>query len=374
MHSKTKWILAGIVFALLAIVFLGLFALHYRVPEEQAIAAGARVEINLKTGEVKQADAKKPEEEKKPEEKVEEKPAENVEHKEAEAKPEEEHTEKLPPAAAEEEKKVMPAEVKKTEAEPVAAAPAPVAETPKGPRVAIIIVGVGLSRSSTEQIMALPAPVSFSFSPYASEVAQWVKKAQEGKHEVYLDLPLEPKDYPYTDPGPYALLTGLDDEKNKERLNSILKSGVDYQGLVAGPEERFTETPRSQEWLFNAIKAKKLTFAFLARPSNHQFMQEAEKNGLNTFGIDKILDEKLTTEAIDTALSGVESLAEKSGFAVALARPYPISVQRIEAWMKTLADKGITVVPLSQLKPMEKMEEKPVEKKNEAGDLKHDSH
>jgi hypothetical protein len=375
MSGKTKWLLAGFFFALLTFVFLALFALPYRLPAEQAIAAGARVEINLKTGEVKQADAKKPEEEKPAEP---EKPAEEVKP-EAEKTAEEVKPEAAAVAPAPEAKKIMPEEVKPeqkaAEAPPVAAPPAPpVVETPKGPRVAIVVVGVGLSRSSSEQIMNLPETISFSFSPYASEISKWAKMAQEGKHEVYLDLPLEPKDYPYTDPGPYALLTGLDEAANKERLNEVLKRGVDFKGVVAGPEERFTESQRSSDWLFSALKTKQLTFAFLARPSNHQFMQQAEKSGASVIGVDKVIDEKLTTEAIDEALEDVESLAKQSGFAVAMARPYPISVLRIDAWLKTLADKGIAVVPLSQLKPVAAAQEKPVEKKPLAGDLKHDSH
>lgn len=379
MSGKTKWLLAGFFFALLTFVFLALFALPYRMPAEQAIAAGARVEINLKTGEVKQADAKKPEEEKPAEP---EKPAEEVKP-EAEKPAEEVKPEAAAVAPAHEAKKIMPEEVKPEQktaeappfaaeaVAPVAAPPtSPVVEAPKGPRVAIVVVGVGLSRSSSEQIMNLPEAISFSFSPYASEIGKWVKMAQEGKHEIYLDLPLEPKDYPYTDPGPYALLTGLDDAKNKERFDEILKRGIDFKGLIAGPEERFTESQRSSDWLFSALKNKQLTFAFLARPSNHQFMQQAEKSGVAVMGVDKIIDEKLTTEAIDEALEDVESLAKKSGFAVAMARPYPISVLRIEAWMKTLADKGITLVPLSHLKPAEKTPaQAPAAKKPEAGDI-----
>lgn len=383
MSNKTGWLLAGIVFALLTVAFLALFALPYRVPAEQAIAAGARVEINLQTGEVKQAEVKKPEEEKPEETKPEEtaQPAPEADKVIPEkVKPEE--VAAAPEAEIAPQKEVQPEEVAATPKTAVAdespalpPIPAPsVAEKPKGPRIAIVVIGAGLSRSSTEQMMRLPATISFSFSPYASEIGKWMKVAKDDKHEVYIDLPLEPKDYPYADPGPYALLTGLDDAKNKERFAEILKRGGDFEGVVAGPEERFTENVRPQDWLFSELKAKQLAFAFVARASNHPFMQQAEKSGAAVIGIDKVLDEKLTTEAIDEALQDVESLAKKSGFAVALARPYPISVLRIDAWVKTLADKGITLVPLSQLKPIIAEAEKPTDKKPASGDLKHDSH
>jgi len=298
----------------------------------------------------------KPEEAAKEEAKAEaEKPAAKEEHKEevaAAEKPKEEAAEKMKLEEKAEAKKEEKAEAKQAEkkAEPVAAAVAE-SEAPKGPRIAIIIAGAGLSRSSTEQAFKLPAQVSLSFSPYAADVADWIKKATEGRHEIYVDVPMEPKDYPLSDPGPYALMVNLDDDKNLERLEQVLKSGVGYRGLVSGPDERFTESSRAMEWLFNTLLEKKKKIFFVARAGNKQISQDLDKSKLPAQGIDFVLDEKLTNEAIDEKLSEAEALAQKSGFAVVLARPYPISTQRIQEWIKTLEPKGIHLVPLSQAKP-----------------------
>lgn len=378
--SKTKWLSAGIVFTLATLAFLGMFAMHYRVPAEQAIAAGARVEINLKTGEVKQAPEKIAEEKT-----LEEKPAENAADKtdatleEAKTKAdelpqEEKMAEKAEEIVMPEAKKAAEVAEAKTEAEPeteVAAlpeqAPAATEEKKSQPSIAVVVVGVGLSRSSTEKIMQLPETISFSFSPYASELGKWVKLAQKENHETYIDLPLEPNDYPYSDPGPYALLTGLDNAANKKRLDKILKPDLSFKGVVGGVDERFTENQNAPDWLFSALKEKQLSLTFVARPSNHQFLQNAQKSSVSIIGIDRVIDEKLTIEAIDTALSDAESLAQKTGFAVILARPYPISVLRIDAWLKTLPKKEIVVVPLSHLQS----KSPPLAKPSEA---KHDSH
>ena len=224
-------------------------------------------------------------------------------------------------------------------------------DAPKeGPRIAIVIAGLGLSRSSTEEILKLPAAISFSFSPYASDITQWIKKAGD-THEFYVDLPLEPKDYPQTDPGPYALLTNLDDTKNMERLNQVLKSGTGYHGLISGTDEHFTSTPHNYKWILETMKTKKLVFYYVARPENKQLTQEVENTkATEALGLDLVLDEKLTNAAIDAKLAEAEVLAQKYGYATVLARPYPISAQRIQEWIKTLGPKNIHLVPLSQVK------------------------
>ena len=351
---RALWTVAAILCTLLAVAFLGLFLRDHYVPAEKAIAAGQRVEINLKTGEIKQAPvaeekpaaAEKKEEPKAPEAKAETKAEEpkKEEPKAKEEKKEAKEEEKAPEKAKPLEKVV----VKQKE---VVKPKEPVADIPTGPRVAIVIAGMGLSHSSTEQIFKLPPQISMSFSPYASDITQWLIKAGKDKHEVYLDLPMEPKDYPQSDPGPYALLINLDDDKNLERLNQVLKSGVGYHGLVSGPEEHFTEDDRANDWLLKTLKVKNLPFFFVARAGNKQLTQGGiEKSDPTVQGIDFVLDDKLTNEAIDAKLAEAEALAQKSGFATVLARPYPISAQRIEEWIKTLGPKGIQLVSLSQAK------------------------
>jgi polysaccharide deacetylase 2 family uncharacterized protein YibQ len=396
---RALWIATATLSVLATAAFLALFLRDHYASSSMAIAKAVRVEVNLKTGEIKQApevpepvaapaaaevkpEAPAPEkaEEKKEEPKPEEhkdgkeEPKAKEEHKDTKDEhkdAKEEHKEKgepkptkEDPKAAKEEHKNVKEEAKKEEnkEEPKEKAKEPTekaepkekkaaVELPKGPRIAIVISGMGLSRSSTEQVFKLPATISFSFSPYASELAKWIKKAEGDKHELYVDIPLEPKDYPHSDPGPYALLLNLGDEKNMERLNQVLKKGEGYQGVVTGPDEHFTQNSRAYEWLMNAVKAKKMTFFYAARPENKLLTQEIEKSKrTEAVGIDIVLDEKLTNEAIDAQLAQAEVLAQKYGFATVLARPYPISAQRIQEWIKTLGPKNIHLVPLSQAK------------------------
>jgi len=74
--------------------------------------------------------------------------------------------------------------------------------TPDGhPRVALIIGGLGLNaRATREAIETLPADVTLSFVPYADGLQGWIDMARAAGHEVLLETPMEPKDYPDNDP------------------------------------------------------------------------------------------------------------------------------------------------------------------------------
>ena len=55
--------------------------------------------------------------------------------------------------------------------------------------------------------MKLPPAVTLAFAPYGAEPGKLVERARSLGHEVLLQIPLEPFDYPDNDPGPQTLQT-----------------------------------------------------------------------------------------------------------------------------------------------------------------------
>ena len=74
------------------------------------------------------------------------------------------------------------------------------------PKVAVLILGLGLRAELFEAALALPGPIGLQLSPYAPDLPALVERARRAGHEVLLDLPMEPADYPASDPGPHTLL------------------------------------------------------------------------------------------------------------------------------------------------------------------------
>ena len=75
------------------------------------------------------------------------------------------------------------------------------------PKVALVVGGLGLNAAATKAaIERLPPEVTLSFVPYADGLQGWIDLARAAGHEVMLEIPMEPLDYPNNDPGPYTLM------------------------------------------------------------------------------------------------------------------------------------------------------------------------
>ena len=53
--------------------------------------------------------------------------------------------------------------------------------------------------------------------------------------------------------------------------------------------------------------------------------------------------------SIDAALVERERIARETGAAVGMALPYPVSIERLLAWIPTLPGKGLVLAPVSAL-------------------------
>ena len=100
------------------------------------------------------------------------------------------------------------------------------------PAIAIVVTGLGIGAAkTTDAIMKLPGAVTLAFTPYGADPGKLVERARSAGHEILLQVPLEPFDYPDNDPGPQTLLTTLTPEQNLDRLLWLLSRFQGYVGL-----------------------------------------------------------------------------------------------------------------------------------------------
>ena len=83
----------------------------------------------------------------------------------------------------------------------------------RGARVAIVIGGLALSQTGTQTAIGkLPAEVTLAFAPDGNSVGRWMQDARKRGHEIVMQLPLEPFDYPNVNPGRNTLTVGVSAE------------------------------------------------------------------------------------------------------------------------------------------------------------------
>ena len=225
---------------------------------------------------------------------------------------------------------------------------------PDAPRIAIIVSGLGVSDNATADAIAkLPGAVTLGFMPYGSNVAALAGRARARGHEVLLQVPMEPFDYPDNDPGPQTLLTSLTPQQNIDRLYWLMSRFQGYVGIAGAMGARFTASEPSFTPVLREVAKRGLIFVDDGANPRSLAGRIAGANNLPFAKADVTIDTVPTASEIDHALGRLEMAARERSIAIGISSGLPVSIDHIAKWAKTLADHGIQLVPITAvaLKP-----------------------
>jgi polysaccharide deacetylase 2 family uncharacterized protein YibQ len=227
---------------------------------------------------------------------------------------------------------------------------APPVPNVQGPKIAIVVSGLGISAKATAAaITALPPGITLAFAPYSDDVQRWVGEARKRGHEVLLEVPMEPYDFPDSDPGPHTLRTGTGEDSNIDRLTWSLTRFTGYAGVTNLLGGRFMADQASLEPVMTFLARRGLVFfdsgsatrsaaPDVAKSINAPFVQSAST-----------VDAIQTGMEIDQRLSELEARARQNGSASGSAFLYPITIERLAAWAQGLPGRGFVLVPASAI-------------------------
>ncbi len=235
-------------------------------------------------------------------------------------------------------------------ARPLAAYAQPVAENSgnaKLPRIALVVTGLGTSATTTGEALKLPRAVSLAFAPYGSDLDRVASRARSEGHEILLQLPMEPFDYPDNDPGPQTLLTSLAPEQNVDRMHWVMSRAQGYVGVTSYMGSRFTASDSSLAPMLREVAKRGLMYLDDGSSPRSVAGQIATANGLAFAKASVVLDAVPTPNEIDRALLRLESMARDGGIAVGVAGALPVSLARIARWAKAAESRGFLLVPIS---------------------------
>ena len=215
-----------------------------------------------------------------------------------------------------------------------------------GPRIAVVVTGLGVGQAATAGATArLPAAVSLAFLPYGAEAERAAARARDAGHEVFLQLPMEPFDYPDSDPGPQALLTALKGPENADRLAWALARFPGYVGVANFMGAKLM-ADTAFEPILREIGARGLGFLDDGTAPKTP-VAPANKARTPIARAEIVLDAVPRADAIDAALAQAEARARANGFVLVSAGGAALSVDRIARWARDLDARGLRLVPAS---------------------------
>ena len=216
------------------------------------------------------------------------------------------------------------------------------------PRVAIVIGGLGIGATGTADALSkLPGPVTFAFAPYGGELLTQVARAREGGHEVLLQVPMEPFDYPDNDPGTQTLHTSLDAEQNVDHLQWLMSRFQGYVGITNAMGGRFTASEQALAPVLREATKRGLIYVDDGASTRSLASQIAGANNLAFAKADLMVDAVPSAADVDRALGRLEAMARDRGIAVGMASALPVSIERIARWAKAAESRGVLLVPIS---------------------------
>ena len=216
-------------------------------------------------------------------------------------------------------------------------------------RIALLVTGVGISQAATaDAVSRLPPAVTLAFTPYGADLERAAARAREAGHEVMLQAPMEPFDFPDDDPGPQTLRTGAKASENADRLAWIMGRFPGFVGLVNQMGGRLTADEAALAPILREVAARGLGFVDDGSSPRSLVQAVATRAKLPAARAEVAVDAVPRPDAIDRELARLEETARRKGTVLAVAGAQPLTIDRIARWSRDLEARGILLVPVSR--------------------------
>lgn len=211
------------------------------------------------------------------------------------------------------------------------------------PKVSLVIGGLGLNaRATREAIEGLRPEITLSFVVYAEGLQGWIDMARAHGHEVLLETPMEPLDFPDNDPGPYTLMVDSQPPETVKKLEWILSRATGYFGLTNYLGSRFLGDDHAYEAFASGVRARGLAFVDDGSAARRA-------GGVPRATAERVIDDKLSAPAIDQQLGALEASALQRGQALGSGFAYPVTLEKVARWAQEVEQRGYQLAPASAL-------------------------
>lgn len=220
----------------------------------------------------------------------------------------------------------------------------------RGTRIAIVVGGLGLSQTGTQRALdTLPEDITLAFAATGNSLFRWMPIARRGGHEILLQVPLEPFDYPENDPGRLTLVSRDSAAANLKRLHEAMGRMTNYTGVMNYLGGRFLAESEALEPVMRDIASRGLLFLDDGSSAQSLSASYAKAFGGPHAFADVVLDQEVSKAAVLKKLDELERVALRKGSAIGVASAFDESVDAVTQWAREAQGRGIEIVGVSVL-------------------------
>lgn len=215
-------------------------------------------------------------------------------------------------------------------------------------KVAIIIDDIGY-RQTDEAVLSLPNSITLSVLPHTPLGETLAQHAHKQGHEIMLHVPMQALNGKTLGPG--GLTNQMNEFEFKQQLDSAFNSVPFAVGVNNHMGSLLTQLDEPMQWLMESLKQRQGYFIDSVTTRYTRAGSTADTIGIPSLRRQIFLDNDTSTTGLEKQFQQLITLAHQQGRVVAIAHPYPETIDFLNKNLHRLSSQGITLVNASQLLP-----------------------
>ncbi|MGA3279774.1 MAG: divergent polysaccharide deacetylase family protein [Smithella sp.] len=215
-------------------------------------------------------------------------------------------------------------------------------------KVAIIIDDMGCNLNAVKELLKINADLTFALLPFQAHTREAAEMFHKANKETLLHLPMEPVSYPREKPGEGALFTDMSDEELLLQLKKNIADVPYISGVNNHMGSKFMTDEKKLILIFNELKKKKLFFVDSRTSNDTKAYAAAKKTGLQIAERKIFIDNNRDYNKIYANLINITKDNDVSP-RIIIGHPYPETIRALKEATKVLQDKGVSIVPVSEI-------------------------
>ena len=223
----------------------------------------------------------------------------------------------------------------------------PAQATDGRPIITIVIDDLGVIQPGTRRTLAMVAPITLAWFPFANQLPDQVSVGVGRGHESILHMPMQSFSNSTAQTGPDPLRIDLPVEENMRRLVTAIDAVPDTVGLNNHMGSVATRDPALMALVAQEALRRDMLFLDSVTIGHSQAYRQSADIGVPAASRDVFIDDVANRDLIMGQLMLIERVARQKGHVIAIGHPRPLTMDALEWWLPTLAGKGFVLWPLS---------------------------
>ncbi len=217
-------------------------------------------------------------------------------------------------------------------------------------KVSIVIDDLGQRKDQVKKFLRLDIPLNFAIIPLLPYSTLLARELNNSGYETILHLPMEPEDYPRTDPGKGALLVSMGSSQIESTILRNLNTVPGVSGVSNHEGSRFTANREKMKEALSVLKKEGLYF-FDSNTSRRSVGEEvARELGMPALSNQIFLDTKDEYKSICRQLEKLRRRVLQSGTGIAIGHVHrKFTSDALAEYIAKFKQDGIEFVSLSEL-------------------------